>query len=149
MTDIATVTKGVQLSKLSTWPHELPVTCSCVKGQVTEWFRVQAATWFNLEHPNTGHTLYCSCTIPWALTVGCWVTSRQILAHRHRYIHNPHLQIFGMGDSAVQRGNLGGRGMHVAPAWRRHHSRCSLSCAGAICHLREHLQTQGALVTQC
>lgn len=27
--------------------------------------------------------------------------------------------------------------------------RCSLSYAGAICHLCEHLQTQGALVTQC
>lgn len=40
-------------------------------------------------------------------------------------------------------------GGHVAPAWLRHHSRCSLSYAGTICHLHEHLQTQGALVTQC
>lgn len=57
-----------------------------------------------------------------------------------------------MGDSALQRGNEGGRergGLRVAPAWRRHRSRRSLSYPGAICHLREHLQTQGALVTQC
>lgn len=40
-------------------------------------------------------------------------------------------------------------GREWAPAWQRHHSSCSLSYGGAICHLSEHLQTQGALVTQC
>lgn len=49
----------------------------------------------------------------------------------------------------MKEGGRGRGGLRVAPAWRRHRSRRSLSYAGAICHLREHLQTQGALVTQC
>lgn len=53
----------------------------------------------------------------------------------------------GMKEGGM--GGMGGGRLHVAPAWRRHRSRRSLSYAGAICHPREHLQTQGALVTQC
>lgn len=57
-----------------------------------------------------------------------------------------------IGMMVLQRGNKkGGRegGRAWAPAWQRHRSSCSLSYAGAICHPSEHLQTQGALVTQC
>lgn len=122
----------------------------------------------HLSRPGTpwfkhmGRTFCYILCVPRVLTAGCWVTA---CAHSHSdrdthidtdtfiQLHAPHFGDFGMGDSAVQRGNLRGAvgeaGVHVAPAWRRHRSRCSLSCAGAICHLREHLQTQGALVTQC
>lgn len=58
------------------------------------------------------------------------------------------LQISGWG---YYKGEIKRReGGHAwAPAWQRHHSSSSLSYAGAICHPSEHLQTQGALVTQC
>lgn len=58
------------------------------------------------------------------------------------------VEIFRM--MALQRRDKRGRvGTHVVSAWPRRHSLCSLSYAGTICHLHEHLQTQGALVTQC
>lgn len=67
-------------------------------------------------------------------------------------MHTPTMPTIAHSVSSIVEGimEMGtGRGVQVAPGWRRRHPAAPRAYATAICHRAEHLQTQGALVAHC